>query len=68
VLFEVQQIPRNFDDEHYQEGPSIKMKSLFVMVARSVRDWRGVSMDRDVSRGSRPTAEQEEGFSLLILA
>jgi hypothetical protein len=32
------------------------------MVARSVRDWRGVSMDRNVGRGPLPTAEQEEGF------
>jgi hypothetical protein len=39
-----------------------------VMVARSVRDWRGVSMDRNTGRGPLPTAEQEEGFSLLILA
>jgi hypothetical protein len=37
------------------------------MVARSVRDWRGVSMGRNIGRGSLPTAEQEEGFSLLIL-
>jgi hypothetical protein len=37
-----------------------------VMVARSVRDWRGVSMGRNVGRGPLPTAEQEEGFSLLI--
>jgi hypothetical protein len=33
-----------------------------VMVARSVRDWRGVSMGRNVGRGPLPTAEQEEGF------
>jgi hypothetical protein len=39
-----------------------------VMIARSVRDWRGVSMHRNVGRGPLPTAEQEEGFSLLILA
>jgi hypothetical protein len=39
-----------------------------VMVARSVRDWREVSMGRNVGRGPLPTAEQEEGFSLLILA
>jgi hypothetical protein len=39
-----------------------------VMVARSVRDWRGNSMGRNVGRGPLPTAEQEEGFSLLILA
>ena len=39
-----------------------------VMVARSVRDCRGVSMGRNVGRGPLPTAEQEEGFSLLILA
>jgi hypothetical protein len=39
-----------------------------VMVARSVRDWRGVSMGRNVGRRPLPTAEQEEGFSLLILA
>jgi hypothetical protein len=39
-----------------------------VMVARSVRDWRGVSMDRNVGRRPLPTTEQEEGFSLLILA
>jgi hypothetical protein len=38
-----------------------------VMVARSVRDWRGVSMDKNVGRGLLPTAKQEEGFSLLIL-
>jgi hypothetical protein len=38
-----------------------------VMVATSVRDWRGVSMGRNVGRGPLPTAEQEEGFSLLIL-
>jgi hypothetical protein len=37
------------------------------MVARSVRDWRGVSMDRNVGRRPLPTAEQEEDFSLLIL-
>jgi hypothetical protein len=39
-----------------------------VMIARSVRDWRGVSMDRNVDWGPLPTAEQEEGFFLLILA
>jgi hypothetical protein len=39
-----------------------------VMVARSVRDWRGVSMGRNVGREPLPMAEQEEGFSLLILA
>jgi hypothetical protein len=39
-----------------------------VMVARSVRNWREVSMGRNVGRGPLPTAEQEEGFSLLILA
>jgi hypothetical protein len=39
-----------------------------VMIGRSVRDWRGVSMGRNVGRGPLPTAEQEEGFSLLILA
>jgi hypothetical protein len=33
-----------------------------------VRDWRGVSMGRNVDRGPLPTAEQEEGFSLLIIA
>jgi hypothetical protein len=38
-----------------------------VMVARSVRDWRGVSMGKNVDRGPLPTVEQE-GFSLLILA
>jgi hypothetical protein len=38
-----------------------------VMVARSVRDWRGILMGRNVGRGPLPTAEQEEGFSLLIL-
>jgi hypothetical protein len=37
------------------------------MVARSVRDWRGVSMDRNVGRRPLPTVEQEEDFSLLIL-
>jgi hypothetical protein len=36
------------------------------MVARSVKDWRGVSMGRNVGRGPLPTAEQEK--SLLILA
>jgi hypothetical protein len=49
----------------------MKLKLLHrqdVMVARSVRNWRGVSMDRNVGRGPLPTAEQEEGFSLLILA
>jgi hypothetical protein len=39
-----------------------------VIVTRSVRDWRGVSMGRNVGRGPLPTAEQEEGFSRLILA
>jgi hypothetical protein len=39
-----------------------------VMVARSVRDWIGVSMGRNVGQGPLPTAEQEEGFSPLILA
>jgi hypothetical protein len=39
-----------------------------VMVAESVRDWRGVSMGRNVGRGPLPTAEKEEGFSPLILA
>jgi hypothetical protein len=39
-----------------------------VMVARSVRDWRGVSMGRNVGRRPLPTVEQEEGFSLLILS
>jgi hypothetical protein len=38
------------------------------MVARSVRDWRGVSMGRNVGRWPLPSAEQEKGFSLLILA
>jgi hypothetical protein len=38
------------------------------MVARSVRDWRGVSIGRNVGWGLLPTVEQEEGFSLLILA
>jgi hypothetical protein len=32
-----------------------------------VRDWRGVSMGKNVEQGPLPTAEQEEGFSLLIL-
>jgi hypothetical protein len=40
---------------------------LDVMVARSVRDWKGVSMGRNVGRRPMPTTEQE-GFSLLILA
>jgi hypothetical protein len=39
-----------------------------VMIARSVRDWRGVSMGRNTGRGPLPTVEQEEGFSLLIIA
>ena len=39
-----------------------------VMVARSVRDWRGVSMDRNVVRRPLPTTEQEEGFSLLVFS
>jgi hypothetical protein len=39
-----------------------------VMVARSMRDWRGVSMGRNIGRGQRPPTEQEEGFSILILA
>jgi hypothetical protein len=39
-----------------------------VMVTRPVRDWRGVSMGRNVGWGPLPTAEQEEGLSLLILA
>jgi hypothetical protein len=43
------------------------LRILGVMVARSVRDWRGVSMDRNVGRRPLPTAEQEEDFSLLIL-
>jgi hypothetical protein len=47
--------------------PSIH-DSVLVMVARSVRDWRGISMGRNVGRGPLPTAEQERGFSLLILA
>jgi hypothetical protein len=51
---------------------SMSMRSLAlvttVMVARSMRDWRRVSMNRNVGRGPLPTAEQEEGFSLLILA
>jgi hypothetical protein len=38
-----------------------------VMIARSVRDWRGVSMGRNTGRGPLPTTEQEEGFSLLII-
>jgi hypothetical protein len=38
-----------------------------VMVTRSVRDWRGVSMGRNAGRGSLPMAEQDEGFFLLIL-
>jgi hypothetical protein len=38
------------------------------MVARSVRDWRGVSIGRNVGRGPLPTTEQEEGFSPPILA
>jgi hypothetical protein len=39
-----------------------------IMVARSVSDWRGVSMSSNVSRGPLPKTEQEDGFSLLILA
>jgi hypothetical protein len=39
-----------------------------IVVTRSVRDWRWVSIGRNVGRGPLPTAEQEEGFSLLILA
>jgi hypothetical protein len=39
-----------------------------VMIARSVRDWKGVSMGRNAGRGPLPTVEQEEGLSLLILA
>jgi hypothetical protein len=42
--------------------------SLGPGTARSVRDWRGVSMGRNTGRGPLPTAEQEEGLSLLILA
>jgi hypothetical protein len=42
-------------------------RRICVMVARSVRDWRGVSMGRNVGRGPLPTTKQEEGFSLLIL-
>jgi hypothetical protein len=38
------------------------------MVVRSVRDWSGVSMGSNVGRGPLSTAEQEESFSLLILA
>jgi hypothetical protein len=41
---------------------------MFVMVARPVRDYRGVSMGRNVGSRPLPIAEQEEGFSLLILA
>jgi hypothetical protein len=37
------------------------------MVA-SVRDWKEVSIGKNVGRGPLPTAEQEEGLSLLILA
>jgi hypothetical protein len=40
---------------------------ITVMVARSVRDWRGVSMGRNIGRGPPPTTEQEESLSLLIL-
>jgi hypothetical protein len=40
-------------------------ENIAVMVARLVRDWRGVSMDRNVGREPLPTVE---GFSLLILA
>lgn len=36
------------------------------MAARSVRDWSGVSMDRNVDRGPLSTAEQKESFFLLI--
>jgi hypothetical protein len=43
-------------------------KNRSVMVARSVKDWRWVSMGRNVGRGPLPTVEQEEGFSPLILA
>jgi hypothetical protein len=44
------------------------MQTFFVMVVKSVRDWRGVSMGKNVDRGPLPTTEQEEGFFLLILA
>jgi hypothetical protein len=42
--------------------------TIIVMVARSVKDRRGVSMGRNVGRRPLPMTEQEEGFSLLILA
>jgi hypothetical protein len=48
--------------------PAPSVWSSIVMVARSVRDWREISIDRNAGRGPVPTAEQEEGFSLLILA
>jgi hypothetical protein len=38
------------------------------MVARSMRGWRGVLLGKNVGRRPLTTAEQEEGFSLLILA
>jgi hypothetical protein len=52
----------------WQEAFDSAAATKHVMVARSVRDWRGVLMDRNVGWGPLPTAEQEEGFSLLILA
>jgi hypothetical protein len=41
-------------------------KFMYLLWARSVRDWIGVSMCRNVGQGPMPTAEQE-GFSLLII-
>jgi hypothetical protein len=59
--------PGPHQNADFSSGSQLK-RGVGVMVARSARDWRGVSMDRNTGRGSLPTAEQEEGFSLLILA
>jgi hypothetical protein len=50
------------------DGNKFWLRIPDVMVARSVRDWRGGSMGRNAGRGPLPTAEQEHGFPLLILA